>query len=82
MDQLEETNEEKNAEEDEISVVSSAFAEQLTSVQTQLMALSHLPKTIQATLDEITKQIEQLIPANKRKQASEEPTSAAEEGSF
>lgn len=63
--------------EDEISEVSSAFAEQLSSVQTQLMALSHLPKTIQATLDEITKQLQQLIPTNKRKQ--DESTVAQEE---
>jgi hypothetical protein len=63
----EEINEDLVADEiksqsDEVSVVSSAFAEQLSSVQSQLMALSHLPKTIQSTLDEITKQLQSLIP--------------------
>ncbi|KAG5681342.1 hypothetical protein PVAND_010787 [Polypedilum vanderplanki] len=63
----EEINEDLVADEiksqsDEVSVVSSAFAEQLSSVQSQLLALSHLPKTIQSTLDEITKQLQSLIP--------------------
>lgn len=66
-------NEEQKNEEDEISEVSSAFAEQLANVQTQLMALSHLPKTIQSTLDEITKQLQQLIPPMKVKGKSVEP---------
>ena len=87
--------EEVKSQEDEVSVVSSAFAEQLANVQTQvsvpqkemlirvlryklflliqLMALSHLPKTIQSTLDEITKQLQSLIPPSKLKQKSLEP---------
>lgn len=66
--------EEIKSQEDEVSIVSSAFAEQLESVQNQLMALSHLPKTIQSTLDEITKQLQSLIPTSKlNKQKSVEP---------
>lgn len=60
-------------QEDEVSVVSSAFAEQLINVQAQLLALSHLPKTIQSSLDEITKQLQCLIPPSKLKQKSPEP---------
>jgi hypothetical protein len=71
--------EELKASEDEASVVSSAFAEQLCNVQTQLMALSHLPKTIQSTLDEITKQLQSLIPASHQKQKSVEPEIKVEE---
>lgn len=71
--------EELKASEDEVSVVSSAFAEQLCNVQTQLMALSHLPKTIQSTLDEITKQLQALIPPSKLKQKSVEPEIKVEE---
>lgn len=70
------------SQSDEVSIVSSAFAEQLESVQNQLMALSHLPKTIQSTLDEITKQLQSLIPtskSNKQKSAEPENTSTAEE---
>lgn len=67
--------EEIKSQEDEMSIVSSAFAEQLENVQTQLMALSHLPKTIQSTLDEITKQLQSLIPTTKLKQKSAEPES-------
>jgi hypothetical protein len=70
---------EQKTSEDEISVVSSAFAEQLANVQTQLMALSHLPKTIQSTLDEITKQLQTLIPPSKLKQKSIEPEAKTEE---
>lgn len=76
---VEETiNEEQKNEEDEVSEVSSAFAEQLANVQTQLMALSHLPKTIQSTLDEITKQLQQLIPPMKVKGKSVEPEMKAQ----
>lgn len=76
---IEETiNEEQKIEEDEVSQVSSAFAEQLANVQTQLMALSHLPKTIQSTLDEITKQLQQLIPPMKVKGKSVEPEMKAQ----
>jgi hypothetical protein len=67
--------EEIKSQEDEMSIVSSAFAEQLENVQSQLMALSHLPKTIQSTLDEITKQLQSLIPTTKLKQKSTEPES-------
>lgn len=63
------------SQEDEMSIVSSAFAEQLENVQSQLMALSHLPRTIQSTLDEITKQLQSLIPTTKQKQKSAEPES-------
>lgn len=70
--------EEIKSQEDEVSIVSSAFAEQLESVQHQLMALSHLPKTIQSTLDEITKQLQSLIPTSKlNKQKSVEPETAS-----
>ncbi len=69
--------EEIKSQEDEVSIVSSAFAEQLESVQSQLMALSHLPKTIQSTLDEITKQLQSLIPTTKSKQKSAETESNA-----
>lgn len=76
-------NEELAAEEvksqEEVSILSSAFAEQLANVQTQLMALSHLPKTIQSTLDEITKQLQSLIPPSKLKQKSIEPENKMEE---
>jgi hypothetical protein len=71
--------EESKSQEDEVSIVSSAFAEQLLNVQTQLMALSHLPKTIQSTLDEITKQLQSLIPPSKLKQPSLEPEVKPEE---
>jgi PDZ and LIM domain protein 5/6/7 len=64
--------EEIKSQEDEVSVLSSAFAEQLANVQCQLMALSHLPKTIQSTLDDITKQLQSLIPTQKLKQKSVE----------
>lgn len=43
------------------------------------MALSHLPKTIQSTLDEITKQLNALIPPIKSKLKSVEPEVKAEE---
>lgn len=71
--------EEEVKSNDEVSVVSSAFAEQLANVQCQLMALSHLPKTIQSTLDEITKQLASLIPTPKCKQPSAEPEMKVEE---
>lgn len=71
--------EETKSQEDEVSVVSSAFAEQLANVQVQLMALSHLPKTIQSTLDEITKQLQSLIPPSKLTQKSVEPEIKVEE---
>lgn len=71
--------EEAKTLEDEVSVMSSAMAEQLANVQTQLMALSHLPKTIQTTLDEITKQLQALIPPSKLKQKSVEPETKEEE---
>jgi hypothetical protein len=74
--------EEIKSQSDEVSIVSSAFAEQLESVQSQLMALSHLPKTIQTTLDEITKQLQSLIPTsklNKQKSVEPENNSTAEE---
>lgn len=71
--------EEAKSQEDEVSIVSSAFAEQLVNVQTQLMALSHLPKTIQSTLDEITKQLQSLIPPSKLKLKSVEPEASVEE---
>lgn len=67
--------EEIKSQEDEMSIVSSAFAEQLENVQSQLMALSHLPRTIQSTLDEITKQLQSLIPTKANKQKSAEPES-------
>lgn len=66
--------EEIKSQSDDVSILSSAFAEQLENVQNQLMALSHLPKTIQSTLDEITKQLQSLIPTTaKSKQKSVEP---------
>lgn len=68
-------DDELKGSEDEVSIVSSAFTEQLESVQKQLMALSHLPKTIQSTLDDITKQLQALIPT---KQKSVEPEVAHE----
>lgn len=73
-------DEAKKAEEnnDDTSQVSSAFAEQLYNVQNQLLALSHLPKTIQSTLDEITKQIQQLIPPGKFKMVVQEEEPAVE----
>lgn len=82
--------EEIKSQSDEVSVVSSAFAEQLANVQTQLMALSHLPKTIQSTLDEITKQLASLIPTPKptpsavepEKKASDEEKVVTNEGDF
>lgn len=70
---------EEEAKSEEVSVLSSAFAEQLANVQCQLMALSHLPKTIQTTLDEITKQLQTLIPPSKLKQKSVEPEIKVEE---
>lgn len=68
-------DDELKGSEDEVSIVSSAFTEQLESVQKQLMALSHLPRTIQSTLDDITKQLQALIPT---KQKSVEPEVAHE----
>lgn len=73
---------EVKSQEDEVSILSSAFAEQLQNVQTQLMALSHLPKTIQSTLDEITKQLQSLIPPSKLKQKSIEPEIVVEEATM
>lgn len=70
---------EEETKSEEVSVLSSAFAEQLANVQSQLMALSHLPKTIQTTLDEITKQLQTLIPPSKLKQVSVEPEIKVEE---
>jgi DNA-binding TFAR19-related protein (PDSD5 family) len=63
--------------EDEVSIVSSAFAEQLENVQKQLMALSHLPKTIQSTLDDITKQLQSLIPTKQKSLEPEIATNAS-----
>lgn len=68
-------DDELKTSEDEVSIVSSAFAEQLENVQKQLMALSHLPKTIQSTLDDISKQLQSLIPT---KQKSVEPETMKE----
>lgn len=70
---------EEETKSEEVSVLSSAFAEQLANVQCQLMALSHLPRTIQTTLDEITKQLQTLIPPAKLKQKSVEPEIKVEE---
>lgn len=70
---------EEETKSEEVSVLSSAFAEQLANVQCQLMALSHLPRTIQTTLDEITKQLQTLIPPSKLKQKSVEPEIKVEE---
>lgn len=70
---------EEEVKSEEVSVLSSAFAEQLANVQCQLMALSHLPKTIQSTLDDITKQLQSLIPTSKLKQKSVEPEIKVEE---
>lgn len=74
-----ETLVEEEAKSEEVSVLSSAFAEQLANVQSQLMALSHLPRTIQSTLDDITKQLQSLIPPSKLKQKSTEPEIRVEE---
>lgn len=68
--------------EDEVSIVSSAFTEQLESVQKQLMALSHLPKTIQSTLDDITKQLQALIPTKHKSVEPEVAATATDEGEF
>jgi hypothetical protein len=70
---------EEEAKSEEVSVVSSAFAEQLANVQSQLMALSKLPKAIQSTLDEITKQLQSIIPTQKLKAQSVEPEIKVEE---
>lgn len=70
---------EEEAKSEEVSVLSSAFAEQLANVQSQLMALSHLPKTIQSTLDDITKQLQSLIPTSKLKSKFVEPENENEE---
>ncbi|CRL04620.1 CLUMA_CG017688, isoform A [Clunio marinus] len=70
---------EEEVKSEEVSVLSSAFAEQLANVQSQLMALSHLPKTIQSTLDDITKQLQSLIPPSKLKQTSIEPEKKVDE---
>lgn len=42
---------------------------QLAAVQKQLLALSNLPSTIQATLDAVAKQLQELVPAIKSKTA-------------
>lgn len=70
-------DEELKTSEDEISIVSSAFTEQLVNVQKQLMALSHLPKTIQSSLDEITKQLQALIPSQQQKSVEPEVNTTA-----
>lgn len=44
---------------------------QLSDVQKQLLALSTLPLTIQATLDAVTKQLAELMPALKHQQTME-----------
>lgn len=55
---------------------------QLSDVQKQLLALSTLPLTIQATLDAVTKQLAELMPALKHQQTVEpvaiDPLAAAE----
>lgn len=43
---------------------------QLAAVQKQLLALSNLPSTIQATLDAVAKQLQELVPAIKSKTTS------------
>lgn len=43
--------------------VDPVLGKQLADVQQQLQALSHLPSTIQATLETITKQIAEIMPA-------------------
>lgn len=43
---------------------------QLAAVQKQLLALSSLPSTIQATLDAVAKQLQELVPAIKSKTTS------------
>lgn len=55
---IEETTEPKTEEE-------LALEKQLQEVQRQLLALSTLPSTIQATLDSVTKQLAELLPAFK-----------------
>lgn len=55
----------ENDPEEILSVSDSALERQLADVQKQLEALSHLPSTIQATLEAVTKQIAEIIPAFK-----------------
>lgn len=47
-----------------------ALEKQLQEVQRQLLALSTLPSTIQATLDSVTKQLAELLPAFKLQKES------------
>jgi hypothetical protein len=66
----EEEEEDESEEEDEDEQVTNntddskdpVLARQLTDVQNQLLALSQLPNTIQATLAAITQQIAHLLP--------------------
>lgn len=58
---IEEPTEEKTAKSEE----ELALEKQLEEVQRQLLALSTLPSTIQATLDSVTKQLAELLPAFK-----------------
>lgn len=51
--------------DDILSISESALEKQLADVQKQLEALSHLPSTIQATLEAVTKQIAEIMPAFK-----------------
>lgn len=60
-------NENENGNENDfrIDVANPELEKQLADVQKQLEALSHLPTTIQATLEAVTKQIAEIMPAFK-----------------
>lgn len=67
---IEEPTEDKTEEE-------LALEKQLQEVQRQLLALSTLPSTIQATLDSVTKQLAELLPAFKLQKENAKIASAS-----
>lgn len=67
---IEEPTENKTEEE-------LALEKQLQEVQRQLLALSTLPSTIQATLDSVTKQLAELLPAFKLQKENSKNASAS-----
>lgn len=78
------TNDENKQDDVQKSPEDLIIEQQLASVQKQLQALSSLPSTIQATLDAVTKQIEELIPAlNKRRESmAQQADKTDEEGLY
>lgn len=74
---VDEANTETQPEEPKKSPEDILLEKQLADVQKQLSALSSLPSTIQATLDAVAKQLQELVPVIKSKIAAPKASDAS-----